>query len=148
MSKQKLELTWVGKGVRPRLEPRILNVHVPPPVGAGIGHYVYGHFKRCLYPITKFQSNPERLLAGILENDWEKWFRPARGQFQMEYRVGPDPQEYQPNFVADRVAMLNVKAENELESPRCRRRRGWRGNGAFAPPHTPMHTVESPGGTT
>jgi type III restriction enzyme len=98
----------------------ILNVFTPPPGGAEIGRYVYGHFKRCLYPITKFQSNPERILAGILENDSEKWFRPARGQFQMEYRVGPDPQEYQPDFVAelvDRIVMLEVKADNELANP-------------------------------
>lgn len=97
----------------------ILNVFTPPPNGADINRYVYGHFKKCLYPITKFQSNQERILAGILEHEAEKWFRPARGQFQMEYRVGQDPQEYQPDFVAelaDRVVMLEVKAANELET--------------------------------
>lgn len=97
----------------------ILNVYTPPPNGAEIGRYVYGHFKKCLYPITKFQSNPERILAGILEKESEKWFRPARGQFQMEYRLGQDPQEYQPDFVAeltDRIVMLEVKAASELGS--------------------------------
>lgn len=97
----------------------ILNVFTPPPNGADINRYVYGHFKKCLYPITKFQSNQERILAGILEHEAEKWFRPARGQFQMEYRVGQDPQEYQPDFVAelaDRIVMLEVKAANELET--------------------------------
>ncbi|MBF6593580.1 MAG: DEAD/DEAH box helicase family protein [Thermaceae bacterium] len=98
----------------------ILNVHVPPPGGADIGRYVYGHFRRCLYPITKFQSNQERILAGILEQGSEKWFRPARGQLQMEYRIGQEPQEYQPDFVAelaDRIVMLEVKAADERDSP-------------------------------
>ena len=97
----------------------ILNVHTPPPNKSDIGRYIYGHFQKCLYPITKFQSDPERVLAGILERETEKWFRPARGQFQMEYRIGQEPQEYQPDFVAelaDRVVMLEVKAINELES--------------------------------
>lgn len=97
----------------------VLNVNVPPPTKSEIGRLLYGHFQKCLYPYTTFQSDPERILAGILEHEAEKWFRPATGQFQMEYRLNQEPKLYQPDFVAelsDRIVMLEVKAANEMES--------------------------------
>ena len=45
---------------------QVYKVQTPPPSKSEIKRYVYGHFKRCLYPVTKFESNPERLLAVIL----------------------------------------------------------------------------------
>jgi type III restriction enzyme len=99
---------------------RVLRVQEPPPNKSDIGRYVYGHFRRCLYPVTKFQSDQERILAGILEMESEKWFRPARGQFQMHYRLGHDPKEYQPDFLAeleDRIVMLEVKSADETSDP-------------------------------
>ncbi len=78
---------------------------------------IYGHFKHCLYRVNKFQSNGERILAIILENDSLKWFRPARGQFFIRYRDGLEQREYQPDFVAElehKVVMLEVKSEDEL----------------------------------
>lgn len=102
------------------MDGAVLGVNEPPPSKSEISRYVYGKFQKCLYLVTKFQSDPERILAGILEHEAQKWFRPARGQFQMEYRVDHQPQEYQPDFVAelaDRVVMLEVKAANELNSP-------------------------------
>jgi type III restriction enzyme len=98
----------------------ILPVQQPPPSRSEINKFIYGHFKRCLYPTTKFQSDAERILAAILERDSQKWFRPARGQFQIEYRIKLDPQEYQPDFVAeleDMIVLLEVKANNEMTSP-------------------------------
>jgi type III restriction enzyme len=95
----------------------ILKVQEPPRSKSEIGRYVYGHFSRCLYPVTKFQSDQERILAGILERESEKWFRPARGQFQLHYRFQHDPKEYQPDFVAelpDRLVMLEVKDATEV----------------------------------
>jgi type III restriction enzyme len=98
----------------------VLNFNTPPPSRSEINRCVYGHFQKCLYSVTKFQSDQERLLAVILEREAEKWFRPARGQFQMEYRVGQEPREYQPDFVAelqDVIVMLEVKAANEMADP-------------------------------
>jgi type III restriction enzyme len=48
-----------------------------------------------------------------------KWFRPARGQFQIYYRDGADHREYQPDFVAesDAIYMLEPKMRKELEDP-------------------------------
>ena len=82
--------------------------------------YLFGGFSRCLYPVEKFQSDPERKLAVILDREAEKWFKPAKGQFQIFYRVGADPTEYQPDFVAetkDAIYMLEPKARNELNEP-------------------------------
>jgi type III restriction enzyme len=90
---------------------------------SGIGRYVFGGFSRCLYPVQKFHSNPERLLAVILEREAIRWFRPVSGQFQIRYRRGADHPEYIPDFVAetaDRVLMLEVKARNETTDPEVR----------------------------
>lgn len=46
-----------------------------------------------------------------------KWFKPARGQFQIYYKWGADNPEYQPDFVAetrDRIFMLEPKAANQM----------------------------------
>jgi type III restriction enzyme len=82
--------------------------------------YLFGGFKRCLYPVEKFQSDSERKMAVILEREALKWFKPAKGQFQIVYKSGADNPEYQPDFVAetaDVIYMLEPKAKNELTDP-------------------------------
>jgi type III restriction enzyme len=47
-----------------------------------------------------------------------KWFRPAKGQFQIYYRWNGDLPEYQPDFVAemvDCIYMLEVKARRNMD---------------------------------
>jgi type III restriction enzyme len=86
---------------------------------SNMARYLFGGFQRCLYPVQKFQSDAERKLAVILERDALKWFKPAKGQFQIYYRSGPDHLEYQPDFVAeamDAIYMLEPKARNELQA--------------------------------
>jgi type III restriction enzyme len=83
-----------------------------------IAQMVFGGFQRCLYPIQKFQSDSERKLAIILDREALKWFKPAMRQFQIYYKLGPDHQEYQPDFVAetaDRIYMLEAKARNDMQ---------------------------------
>lgn len=85
-----------------------------------ISQMLFGGFERCLFKELKFQSDPERKLAVILDRDSKKWFRPASGQFQMFYKLGVSQHEYQPDFVAetaDCIYMLEPKAKNELTSP-------------------------------
>ena len=85
-----------------------------------MSRYLFGGFQKCLYPTQKFQSDAERKLAVVLEREAEKWFKPARGQFKLFYRVGTDEQEYQPDFVAetaDGIFMLEPKASNQMEAP-------------------------------
>ncbi len=82
-----------------------------------IPQMLFGGFKRCLYPIQKFQSDPERKLAVILDRESQKWFKPAKGQFQIFYKLGAEHPEYVPDFVAETegcIYMLEPKARNEM----------------------------------
>ena len=98
----------------------VMDYHQPPADKSNMAKYLFGGFKRCLYPVQKFQSDAERKLAGILERESLKWFKPAKGQFQIYYKSGADHLEYQPDFVAETASviyMLEPKAKNELTAP-------------------------------
>lgn len=91
---------------------------IEPADKSNMAKYLFGGFARCLYPVQKFDSDSERKLAVILERDAEKWFKPAKGQFQIFYRKGADHLEYQPDFVAetaDIIYMLEPKMRKEME---------------------------------
>lgn len=81
--------------------------------------HVFGGFKRCCYPLQKFDVDPERRLAVIIDDDTgvEKWLKPGRNQFRIDYHSG---ETYEPDFVvetATRMLILEVKARNELDDP-------------------------------
>ena len=87
---------------------------------SNMAKYLFGNFQRCLYPVQKFDSDSERKLAVILERDAIRWFKPAKGQFQIYYKSGADHLEYQPDFVAetvDTIYMLEPKMRKELDDP-------------------------------
>jgi type III restriction enzyme len=95
--------------------------HVDEP--SRIKQMLFGHFSRCLYPLQKFDSDTERRFAVILERDADKWFKPAKGQFQMFYKLGADHPEYVPDFVAETahfLLMVETKARNEMSAPDVR----------------------------
>jgi len=97
----------------------VLDFRQSPPDKSNMSRYLFTGFQRCLYTEEKFQSDPERKLAIILDRDAVKWFRPAKGQFQLFFRKGTDPQEYQPDFVAetkDAIYMLEAKRRSELDT--------------------------------
>jgi type III restriction enzyme len=97
-----------------------LDYRMSPTDKSNMARYVFGGFSRCLYPTQKFQSDAERKLAVILERESLKWFKPAKGQFQLFYRSGSEHLEYQPDFVAetdDRIYMLEPKAANQMADP-------------------------------
>ncbi len=80
---------------------------------------VFGGFKKCCYFLQKFDSDPERRFAVLIdgEPDVDKWIKPGRTQFQIEYRSGDS---YEPDFVVetqDRVLICEIKAQNELTDP-------------------------------
>jgi type III restriction enzyme len=82
--------------------------------------YLFGGFSKCLYPVQKFDTNTERMLAVILERESLKWFRPAKGQFQIYYRWQGEHPEYQPDFVAetdDIIYMLEPKMSTQMTDP-------------------------------
>ncbi|MGE4056549.1 MAG: type III restriction endonuclease subunit R, partial [Vicinamibacterales bacterium] len=87
---------------------------------SNMAKYLFAGFQRCLYPVQKFESDTERVLAVILERESERWFRPVKSQFQIVYRLGGDQHEYQPDFVAetaDTIWMLEPKMRNQMAAP-------------------------------
>lgn len=95
-----------------------LDFKVSPKDKSNMSKFLFGGFKRCLYPIQKFDSEAERILAVILDRDSEKWFKPAKGQFQIYYKLGADHPEYQPDFVAetaDAIYMLEPKKKSAMQ---------------------------------
>ncbi|WNB74421.1 DEAD/DEAH box helicase [Methylomonas koyamae] len=103
-----------------------------PPLGIATHHYretvaetsrikqmLFGGFERCLYPLQKFDSDTERRFAVILERDAQKWFKPAKGQFQIYYKLGTEQPEYVPDFVAEtesQIFMVETKARGDMDS--------------------------------
>ena len=80
---------------------------------------LFSGFARSLYPLQKFDSDPERQFAAALENSdiVEKWMKPARRQMQIEWGAG---QFYEPDFVVEVTSekwLAEVKMRKELESP-------------------------------
>ncbi len=96
----------------------MLDFHQSPGDKSNMARYLFTGFTRCLYTEEKFQSDPERKLAVILDRESLKWFKPAKGQFQIFYKSGPDQLEYQPDFVAettDCIYMLEPKMRKEMD---------------------------------
>ena len=85
-----------------------------------IKQMLFGGFKKCLYPLQKFDSDTERRFAVILERDAQKWFKPAKGQFQIYYKQGADQKEYIPDFVVEGdnfILMAETKSRADMQSP-------------------------------
>jgi len=79
--------------------------------------HVFGGFKKCCYPLQKFDTDPERRLAVTIEGDAsvEKWLKPGPNQFRIDYRSG---EGYWPDFVVEtktKMLICEIKAKNELE---------------------------------
>ena len=84
-----------------------------------IKQMLFGGFVRCLYPLQKFDSDTERRFAVILERDALKWFKPAKGQFQIFYKLGTEQPEYIPDFVVeidDKIFMVETKARADIDT--------------------------------
>ena len=81
-----------------------------------IGTMVFGGFGKCLYPIQKFESDPERRFAVILENDADvlKWFKPAtdhakeNGGKPWRYLLIPHDQ------IQDQMSLAGLAARHEI----------------------------------
>ncbi len=93
------------------------NFRTPVEDRQSIGGMLFGGFKRCLYPIQKFQSDSERRFAVLLEDEQEalKWFKPAPGQFQIYYHHDLN---YEPDFVVETQTakfLCEPKRASEME---------------------------------
>lgn len=80
---------------------------------------LFGGLQKCLYPLQKFDSDPERRFAVILENDAAvlKWFKPAKGDFQIHYS---SDDAYEPDFVVETHThkfLCEPKRASEMHDP-------------------------------
>lgn len=95
------------------------SVHAPVEERQYIRGMLFGGFRRCLYPVQKFDSDTERQFASVLETDTEvlKWFKPARGDFKIFY--GHD-QAYEPDFVVETATakyLCEPKRHTDIDTP-------------------------------
>jgi len=84
-----------------------------------IKQMLFGGFARCLYPLQKFDSDTERRFAIILDRDALKWLKPAKGQFQIYYKLGTEQPEYVPDFVSETdttIFMVETKARVDINT--------------------------------
>ncbi len=84
-----------------------------------IKKYIFGSFAKCLYEMQKFDVDTERRFAVILEDDADvlKWFKPARGQFEIFYNKD---QAYEPDFVVETktgLFLCEPKRADQMENP-------------------------------
>jgi type III restriction enzyme len=82
------------------------------------GRYIFGGFSKSIYSETKFQVEPERRLAVILEDDTEvkKWFRPETRDVRIFYSGDA---EYRPDFIVETATarfLVEVKRTSDLET--------------------------------
>jgi type III restriction enzyme len=61
---------------------------------------VFGGFGKCLYPAQKFDSDPERRFATILEDDVDvlKWLKPPKDLLKIQYA---EEDNYNPDFIVE-----------------------------------------------
>jgi len=79
---------------------------------------LFGGFRKCLYSVQKFDSDPERRFAIILENDDDvlKWFKPSKGDFQIHYS---HDKSYEPDFIVEtnkEIFLCEPKRSSEMTS--------------------------------
>ncbi len=77
---------------------------------------LFAGFGKCLYRVQKFDSDSERRFAVVLENDKDvlKWFKPAKGDFQIHYA---SDSSYEPDFVVEAMTakfLCEPKAAGEM----------------------------------
>ncbi|MEX0703037.1 MAG: DEAD/DEAH box helicase family protein [Planctomycetales bacterium] len=78
---------------------------------------LFNGFQKSLYSVLRFQSNPERIMAVILDSDVTvlKWLKPAKGDFRIYYA---HDDEYIPDFAAetkDARYLCEPKSKDEMK---------------------------------
>jgi type III restriction enzyme len=89
-----------------------------------IKRYVFRNFKKGCYPFAKFDSDPERRLALLLDHEPSvlKWMKPAPNQFRIE---DADGHPYQPDFVVETETerlILEPKRRDLVDDPDVQRK--------------------------
>ena len=84
-----------------------------------IKKYVFTGYKISYYNINAFDSDTERLVSVILEDDKDviRWIKPPLNQLGLFWQAG---QQYNPDFLVETPTtkyMIEVKAKNEVNNP-------------------------------
>jgi len=79
---------------------------------------VFTGFSKCLYPAVKFDSDPERRFATILEddNDVLKWLRPSKNLLRIQYA---EEDNYNPDFIVETKSgryLCEIKRASDVET--------------------------------
>jgi type III restriction enzyme len=91
-------------------------------VPSEIKEKVFTGFKKALHTYYKFDSNTEKRMATLLEDDKTvlRWLRPARNQFKIYWnRAYSEKGRYEPDFVVetvDTIFMVETKARKDMPS--------------------------------
>lgn len=101
----------------------IYDLHANIPAGE-VRTKIFGGFKKACHTLYKFDSNTERTLAIVLENDDAvlRWMRPSPKQFNIYY----DPaatKRYEPDFIVEtekRIYMVETKAARDVDTEEVR----------------------------
>lgn len=84
-----------------------------------IKKYVFTGYKKSYYNINVFDSDTERLVSVVLEDDKDviRWIKPPLNQLGLFWQAG---QQYNPDFLVETPTtkyMIEVKAKNEVNNP-------------------------------
>lgn len=84
-----------------------------------IKKYVFTGYKKSYYNINAFDSDTERIVSVILEDDKDviRWIKPPLNQLGLFWQAG---QQYNPDFLVETPTtkyMIEVKAKNEVKNP-------------------------------
>jgi type III restriction enzyme len=79
---------------------------------------VFGGFRKCLYPAQKFDSDPERRFATILEDDVDvlKWLKPPKDLLRIQYA---EEDNYNPDFIVETIDgryLCEIKRATDMET--------------------------------
>jgi len=96
----------------------------PPERLQDIKRFIFGGFAKCCYQMAKFDSDTERKMAVILEQDAtvQLWMKPGPNQFKI---FDADGLPYQPDFVVETDTdklIIETKRASEMEDATVRRK--------------------------
>jgi type III restriction enzyme len=91
----------------------------PPERLSDIKRFIFGGFARGCYQLAKFDSDTERKLSVLLEQDQSVrlWMKPGPNQFKI---YDTDGSPYQPDFVVETDTaklIIETKANNQMSDP-------------------------------
>jgi type III restriction enzyme len=89
-----------------------------------IKRFIFGGFKKCCYQMAKFDSDTERKMAVLLEQDStvQLWMKPGPNQFKV---YDADGLPYQPDFVVETDSdklIIETKRQSEMNDVLVKRK--------------------------